>query len=160
MLFATTQGIAELACMYPVTGGFYTLSSRFIDPSLGFAVGWNYWFQWVVTLPLELVAASFTLQFWDSDKTVNIGVWITIFAVVIIILNVCVYITAISRSLRHELIKPIHRFGTWGFAEEGVLRGPGHSSVIFELNRLPFLPNEEYWSSWLKLITIDRKSVV
>lgn len=50
-----------------------------------------------VTLPLELTAAAFTIGFWDSEGTINIAVWITIFAVVIIILNV---------------------FGTWGFAEE------------------------------------------
>jgi hypothetical protein len=29
--------------MYPVSGGFYTLISRFVDPSWGFAMGWNYW---------------------------------------------------------------------------------------------------------------------
>lgn len=28
--------------MYPVSGGFYTLVSRFVDASWGFAMGWNY----------------------------------------------------------------------------------------------------------------------
>lgn len=47
MLLNTCQAIGEMAIMYPVSGGFYTLISRFVDPSWGFAMGWNYWFQWV-----------------------------------------------------------------------------------------------------------------
>ena len=39
--------------------------------------------QWAVTLPLELTAAGFTIQYWDSQKTVPIAVWITIFAAII-----------------------------------------------------------------------------
>ena len=50
-----------------VSGGFYTLASRFIDPSVGMAVGWNYFMQWAATLPYELIVASFTIQFWDAN---------------------------------------------------------------------------------------------
>jgi len=31
--------------MYPVSGSFYAYSVRFIDPSWGFAMGWNYVLQ-------------------------------------------------------------------------------------------------------------------
>ena len=65
-----------------MSGGFYTLISRFIDPSWGFAMGWNYVAQWAVVLPLELTAAAFTVQYWDPNGTVNIAVWITVFFVV------------------------------------------------------------------------------
>jgi amino acid transporter len=44
--------------MYPVSGGFYAYSSRFVDPSFGFAMAWNYAFQWAVTLPLELTVCG------------------------------------------------------------------------------------------------------
>jgi amino acid transporter len=54
MLLNTCQAIGEMAIMYPVSGGFYTLVSRFVDPSWGFAMGWNYVFQWAVVLPLEV----------------------------------------------------------------------------------------------------------
>lgn len=36
-----TQALGELAIVYPVTGGFFPLVSRFIDPALGCALGWN-----------------------------------------------------------------------------------------------------------------------
>jgi yeast amino acid transporter len=45
MMFNVVYALGELAVMYPVSGGFYTYSVRFIDPSWGFAMGWNYVFQ-------------------------------------------------------------------------------------------------------------------
>ena len=40
MIFNVVFALGELAIMYPVSGGFYTYSTRFIDPSWGFAMGW------------------------------------------------------------------------------------------------------------------------
>ncbi|TLD37731.1 amino acid permease [Venturia nashicola] len=42
MMFNVVYALGELAVMYPVSGGFYTYSTRFVDPSWGFAMGWNY----------------------------------------------------------------------------------------------------------------------
>lgn len=81
--------------MYPVSGGFYTYSTRFIDPSWGFAMGWNYVFQWAIVLPLELVVAGFTVGYWNSE--ISVAAWITVFLVAIVVINV---------------------FGVLGFAEE------------------------------------------
>lgn len=41
MLINVTQALGEMAILYPVSGGFFTLVSRFLDPSLAFALGWN-----------------------------------------------------------------------------------------------------------------------
>lgn len=38
MMFNVVYALGEMAVMYPVSGGFYTLSARFIDPSWGFAM--------------------------------------------------------------------------------------------------------------------------
>lgn len=89
--------LGELAVMYPVSGGFYTYSARFIDPSWGFAMGWNYVFQWAIVLPLELLVAGLTVQYWDGAKPVNVAVFITIFWIFIVFINI---------------------FGTLGYAEE------------------------------------------
>ncbi|KUJ17589.1 putative amino-acid permease inda1 [Mollisia scopiformis] len=86
MIFNVVYALGELAVMYPVSGGFYTYSTRFIDPSWGFAMGWNYVFQWAVVLPLELVVASFTVGYWNPD--INVAVWISLFLAVIVIVNV------------------------------------------------------------------------
>lgn len=85
MMFATSTALGELCVTFPVTGGFTTLSSRFVDPSLGFAMGWNYCLQWLILLPLELVAAAITIQYWNEE--INSDVWIAVFYVFILILN-------------------------------------------------------------------------
>lgn len=80
--------LGELAIMYPISGGFYTYSVRFIDPAWGFAMGWNYVFQWAIVLPLELVVAALTMGFWPGAGKISIGVWITVFFVIIVLVNI------------------------------------------------------------------------
>lgn len=82
MLLFTCQAMAELAVLYPVNGAFYTYVVRFVDPAWGFAMGWDYALSWLTVLPFELTAASITIQFWRSD--INVGVWITVFLVVLV----------------------------------------------------------------------------
>ena len=86
MIFNVVYALGELAIMYPISGGFYTYSTRFIDPSWGFAMGWNYCFQWAIVLPLEITVASFTINFWTTD--VPVAVWITMFFVALILINI------------------------------------------------------------------------
>ena len=47
----------------------------------------SYALQWMVTLPLEIVAASITLEFWPGSRSTNGAAWVTIFLVVIIAIN-------------------------------------------------------------------------
>ncbi|KAF2134180.1 amino-acid permease inda1 [Dothidotthia symphoricarpi CBS 119687] len=89
MIFNVVYALGELAIMYPVSGGFYTYSTRFISPSWGFAMGWNYVFQWAIVLPLELVVAGITVQYWEGAQNVHLAVFIVIFWVFIILINVC-----------------------------------------------------------------------
>jgi amino acid transporter len=95
MLINVTQALGEMAIVFPISGGFYTLASRMLDPSFAFAMGWNYVLQWAVVLPLELVVAGQVVQWWDTP--VPLGVWITIFFLLIVGLSI---------------------LGTLGFAEE------------------------------------------
>lgn len=55
---AVMISLGELCTLLPVPGGQVTLSGRFVDPALSFAMGWNYYYSWVVTLPAELSAAA------------------------------------------------------------------------------------------------------
>jgi len=86
MIFNVVYALGELAVMYPVSGGFYTYSTRFIDPSWGFAMGWNYVFQWAIVLPLEITVAGLTVDYWQPG--VSLAVWITVFWLFIILVNV------------------------------------------------------------------------
>ncbi|KAI5953143.1 GAP1 [Candida jiufengensis] len=85
MIYCTVHSLGELAVTFPVSGAFVTYNSRFINPSWGFAMAWNYAMQWLVVLPLELVAASLTIKYWD-EKT-NPAAYVVIFYVLIIAIN-------------------------------------------------------------------------
>lgn len=87
LMFCTVQALGELAVLFPVAGSFSAYSTRFLDPAWGFAMGWNYAMQWLVVLPLEIVAASITLGFWPGARDTNSAAWVTIFLVVIICIN-------------------------------------------------------------------------
>ncbi|KAI8634626.1 amino-acid permease inda1 [Xylariaceae sp. FL1651] len=82
MLLFTMQALGELAVMYPVNGAFYTYIVRFIDPSWGFACGWEYAIGWLTVLPFELIAASNTIKYWRSD--LDSAIWVTVFLVVLV----------------------------------------------------------------------------
>jgi len=87
LMFCTVQALGELAVLFPVSGSFSAYSTRFLDPAWGFAMGWNYAMQWLVVLPLEIVAASITLGFWPGAADTNSAAWVTIFLVVIVCIN-------------------------------------------------------------------------
>lgn len=58
-MFNVVYALEELSMMFPVSGGFYIYSTRFIDPLWGFAMGWNYVFQWLM---VELAVASLAIK--------------------------------------------------------------------------------------------------
>ncbi|ORX90603.1 lysine-specific permease [Basidiobolus meristosporus CBS 931.73] len=64
MVFFLMTSLGEMAAYMPISGSFNTYASRFVDPALGFALGWNYWFSWSITVAVELAAASVIMSFW------------------------------------------------------------------------------------------------
>lgn len=53
---------------------------------MGFAVGWNSWYQSSITLCAEISAAAIVISFWNDE--INPAVWISILIVIIIALNI------------------------------------------------------------------------
>ncbi|KAF7934317.1 hypothetical protein BELL_0378g00020 [Botrytis elliptica] len=87
MLFCTVQALGEMAVTFPVAGSFSTFATRFIDPAWGFATGWNYAIQCLIIMPVEIIAAAITLEFWST----SIPTWasITIFLVAVTFISLC-----------------------------------------------------------------------
>ncbi|RAH68970.1 amino acid permease GAP1 [Aspergillus aculeatinus CBS 121060] len=85
MLYCTVHALGEMAVLFPVAGSFSHYSTRFIDPAWGFAMGWNYALQWLVVLPTEIVAASMTVNYWNSS--ISSAAWVAIFWVLIVAIN-------------------------------------------------------------------------
>ncbi|KAK5991218.1 Proline-specific permease [Cladobotryum mycophilum] len=79
--------LAEMTVYLPLHGLTVPgLVSRFLDPSLGFADGWNYWYAYAMLVGAEASAASIVLDYWNAP--VNVAVWIAIVLVVILLLNI------------------------------------------------------------------------
>ncbi|KAF5643382.1 amino acid permease [Fusarium tjaetaba] len=86
-----TAGVAyttgEITAFMPSTGGFVRHATKFVEPALGAATGWNFWYTMAINMPAEISAAATLVQFWNTS--INPGVWITIFLVFIIVANLC-----------------------------------------------------------------------
>lgn len=86
MIYAMVMALGELAVIFPISGGFTTYATRFIDESFGYANNFNYMLQWLVTLPLEIVSASITVNFWGTDPKYRDG-FVALFWLAIVIIN-------------------------------------------------------------------------
>lgn len=84
-VFFVVSSLGEMATLIPVSGSFNHYASRFVDPALGFTMGFNYWFQWVITLPIELLAAESFWSYWFPDM--NKYLTITMFLVLLVAIN-------------------------------------------------------------------------
>lgn len=45
ILYSVMVSLGEMATFIPTTGSFAAYAGRFVDPALGFATGWLYWFS-------------------------------------------------------------------------------------------------------------------
>jgi amino acid permease len=79
------QSLGEMATQLPIRGSFECYAERFIDSSFAFAVGWNYWFSWAITLAAELVAGALIVKFWFPDS--NSAFWAAGFLAFLLGLN-------------------------------------------------------------------------
>ncbi|TCS93259.1 amino acid permease [Hazenella coriacea] len=68
MVYFLMTSLGEMATFMPVSGSFSTYATRFVDPALGFALGWNYWYNWAITIAVELSAGAMVMKFWFPDS--------------------------------------------------------------------------------------------
>lgn len=87
IVYLVMCALGEMATWIPLTEGFPGYASRFCDPCLGFAVGWVYYMKYIIVTPNQLVAGALVIQYWLPREKVNPGVWVTVFLILIILLN-------------------------------------------------------------------------
>ncbi|MDR0478786.1 MAG: amino acid permease [Burkholderiaceae bacterium] len=64
MVYFLMTSLGELAAYMPVAGSFATYGAMYVEEGFGFALGWNYWYNWAVTIAVELAAAQLVMQYW------------------------------------------------------------------------------------------------
>jgi len=85
MIYFLMTSLGELATHTPTSGAFFTYGSRYVEEGFGFALGWNYWYNWAITVAFELVAVQFIMKFWFPD--IPGFYWSALFLIVIFLIN-------------------------------------------------------------------------
>lgn len=86
LVFCVMMSLGEMAAYIPVSGSFAHFAKRFVDPSLGFMLGWIYWVNWSVGVAVELTGVAMIMEFWV--KSVPSVIWSIICLVVLVCINV------------------------------------------------------------------------
>ncbi|KAH7047575.1 arginine permease [Macrophomina phaseolina] len=147
MIWSVSHSIGEMAIMYPLPSAYVQWTSKFICPSAAFALGWSYWFSYVITIANELAAANTVLGYWTTK--VPIAGWISIFWVVLIAVN----IGAVTLFGEVEVVASTIKFG-WifvviiSFIVISAGGAPNHDAVGFRYwNSEPFTNGFKGWLS-------------
>ncbi|CAG8890092.1 unnamed protein product [Penicillium egyptiacum] len=86
LVYIIVTAIVEMVAYLPVGGASLSYyGTRYVSKSLGFAMGWLYVYSLGILVPYEITAGALVIDYWDSP--VNVAVWITVFMVLIVGLN-------------------------------------------------------------------------
>lgn len=87
VVWVVMNDLAEMATYLPLKGITVPyFVTRFLDPSLGFAAGWNFWYAYSILVGAESTAAAIVLDFWKPP--VSVALWISIVLIVMLLLNI------------------------------------------------------------------------
>lgn len=64
MVYFLMTSLGEMATYMPVSGSFSTYATKYVDPAFGFAMGWNYWFNWAITVAVDISTIALIMKFW------------------------------------------------------------------------------------------------
>jgi amino acid transporter len=87
--------------------------------------------QWLVTLPIEMMAASMTVNYWHGARSVNPSVWVTIFLLSTVTINFfrvrgyseAEFIFSICQSHRHARLHLLRAHCRCWWWPDGSLHG-------------------------------------
>ncbi|KAG8934527.1 hypothetical protein FRC02_009739 [Tulasnella sp. 418] len=86
VVYSLNISISEMSAAYPDVGGPIGLANKFVDPALGFSTGWNAWYNWSITIPAQIAAATALVNYWDPPANLA-TLWPTIFLIFVIGIN-------------------------------------------------------------------------
>jgi len=85
--YSSLCAIGEMTTHAPISGTFPHYAGRWVDPALGFAVGWNYFYTNAISTPVEISAGAILITYWDPD-TKHAGIYIAVCCVFICLINI------------------------------------------------------------------------
>ncbi|PPJ53594.1 hypothetical protein CBER1_00396 [Cercospora berteroae] len=145
-IYFMMQCLGEMATWLPLPGAVPQYAARYVDPAMGFAVGWNNWYSNALILCAEISAASVVIGFWNDS--INQAAWISIILVVIVLLNVFAVSIYGEAEFIFASIKIITIVGLLLLALIIDLGGaPNGDRLGFRYWRHPWVPMKDYIST-------------
>ncbi|MBI0126253.1 amino acid permease [Bifidobacterium sp. W8101] len=105
MVYFLMTSLGELATHLPTSGSFAAYNARYVDPALGFAMGWNYWLNWAITVAVDISTAALLIQYWLPHTPG--WVWSLLVLVVIFLINALTVSTFGETEFWLSLIKVV-----------------------------------------------------
>ncbi|PYH94382.1 hypothetical protein BO71DRAFT_379761 [Aspergillus ellipticus CBS 707.79] len=86
VVYAIITATNEMNTYLPTSGcSMASYATRFVSPSLGFALGLLYWYSFGIIVAYEVTAAAVVISYWPNP--VPLAAWITIMLIIVIALN-------------------------------------------------------------------------
>ncbi|KAF2702785.1 amino acid transporter [Pleomassaria siparia CBS 279.74] len=97
--------VGEMTALFPVKGPVFEFPRRFIDESVGLAIGWLSWFSWCITMAAEILAITEIFKFafkteylqdikypaqsveWRVGMSTSPAIWVGIFLLLVLLAN-------------------------------------------------------------------------
>ncbi|KAI1292996.1 histidine permease [Xylaria venustula] len=90
MVCLINNSLAEMVCYMPIGGSFIRMAGKWVDESLGFLAGWNFFLYEAILIPYEISALNLIITFW-TDK-----IPVAAICVIVIVLYAIINILAVQ----------------------------------------------------------------
>ncbi|KAL8336585.1 hypothetical protein RB601_000416 [Gaeumannomyces tritici] len=85
-LYCVINSLGEMAAWLPIPGAVPVFAARYVDPALGFTLGWNYWYQFAIGVPIEVTVSAVIVDYWGAHGIPQAAL-VTIFFVPMVLIN-------------------------------------------------------------------------
>lgn len=86
VILAVTISTAEMVTYLPISSPFIRFAGRWVDESIGFATGWNFFIFEAILVPFEVTACNLIIHFWSD--ALPVGAVIAIVMVLYALINI------------------------------------------------------------------------
>ncbi|KAI0629930.1 amino acid permease-domain-containing protein [Trametes polyzona] len=87
VVYCLCVSVGEMIAYLPNVGGIVGIADLYVDPALGFSLGWAAWYNWSVTLPAEITAAAVVLGYWENTAKIPVAATSGFFLVIATAIN-------------------------------------------------------------------------
>lgn len=64
VVYFLMTSLGEMSTYRPSSGSFCDYATQYVGKSFGFAMSYNYWFNWAITIAAEVSAAALVMSYW------------------------------------------------------------------------------------------------